>query len=126
MDMHSAMTISFWVGTVIVYMLNGLASHLTQFMNDSDEPAVGVQQKITESHLWFEVLLIQTRQSCSPEEKFSLQVRRSVTVDISLKTDSSCKDRSLYNKIMVGKMHECTVTRVCSTPLSQVVALVGK
>ena len=96
MDMHSATKIYFWVGIVIVYMLNGLASHLTQFMNDSDGTAVGVQQKITESHLWFEVLLMKTRQSCSPEEKFSLQVRRSVTIDISLKTDSSCKDWSLW------------------------------
>ena len=103
MDMHSATTISFWVGTVIVYMLSGLASHLTQFMNDSDGRAVGVQQKKTESHLWFEVLSMKKRQSCSPEEKFSLQVRRSVTDDISLKTDSSCKDWSLYTKIMMGK-----------------------
>ena len=94
------MTISFWVGTVTVSTFSGLASHLTQFANSSNTtqqysdklswllnngPAVSTQQKITKSHLWFEVLSMETWQSHSPEKKFSLQVRGSVTVDVFFK-----------------------------------------
>ena len=43
------------------------------------------------------------QQGHRPEEKFGLQFRRSVVVDISLKTDSGFKDQIFYIEIMVGK-----------------------
>ena len=95
----------------------GLATHLTRFGTSRDTTGIQMngiscwmmgQQSVcneskTKSCLWFVVLLMDIWPDCSLEEKFSLQVQRSITVNVSLKIKCSCEDQTFYTKVMVGK-----------------------